>query len=45
MENDYGNPEHKKYIDDAMISQEFKNIYRSGNGWNFVGNFYEVWVR
>lgn len=45
MENDYHYPEHKKYIDNAFINEGFRNIYKSGNGFNYMGNFYEVWSK
>ena len=50
MENDYNNPEHKKYIDDVLTSQGFIVDYFRDAGWaTFIktcyDNFYEVWVR
>lgn len=43
MENDYSNPEHKKYIDEQMLGKNFRKLYQNENGYNFIGNFYEVW--
>ena len=50
MENDYSDINHKIYIDDVLLKNNFiKNYIESGGGWSQWSpcspNFYEVWKR
>jgi FkbM family methyltransferase len=46
VENDYDNPDHKTYIDDVLIDNNFNLIYTQGGGWGtYANNFYEVWKK
>ena len=45
MENDYGDIEHKNYID-CVLDRDFYIDYSEGGGWGpCQGYFYEVWKR
>ena len=43
MENDYLNPEHKKYVDDVLIKNNFYLDFNGG--WKTNINFFQVWKR
>lgn len=46
MENDYYNIEHKNYIDNILINNNFKRDYVKGGGWGpCESNFFEVWIK
>ena len=52
MENDYKNIEHKNYIDNILMKNEFKVDYAESGGWDIIygtcpcrNMFFEVWKR
>ena len=46
MENDYHNIEHKQYIDDVLLQNNFKVDYSEQGGWGpCYNNFFEVWKK
>ena len=46
MENDYTNLEHKQYINDILVKNNFYVDYVERGGWGpCFHNFYEVWKR
>jgi len=46
MENDYNNIEHKKYIDNILLSKNFSVNYSEAGGWGpCYSNFFEVWKK
>ena len=46
VENDYHDINHKIYVDNNMINNGFKNIYREAGGWGPCYNcFFEVWQK
>jgi FkbM family methyltransferase len=46
MENDYHNIEHKQYVDNTMIQNNFVKVYSEVGGWRPCFNsFFETWKR
>ena len=46
MENDYHNIEHKKYVDNILIKNNFNRDYVEPGGWGPCrNNFFEVWTK
>lgn len=46
MENDYNDIEHKKYIDNILLSKNFIVDYSEAGGWGpCYNNFFEVWKK
>lgn len=48
VENDYKNPEHKRWVDDVLRENKFRLDYAEDGGWMYftdASNFYEVWIR
>ena len=46
LENDYHDINHKIYVDNNMISNGFRNVYREAGGWGPCFNcFFEVWQK
>jgi FkbM family methyltransferase len=46
MENDYGDINHKKYVDQVLTDNDFYCDYVEPGGWDpCFNNFYEVWKR
>ncbi len=46
VENDYKDHNHKLYMDQVLIKNNFNRIYVEGGGWGAsADNFYEVWKK
>jgi FkbM family methyltransferase len=45
MENDYNDINHKKYVDDILIKNNFNIIYKENLISPLIENFYEVWKK